>query len=83
MSHDRMSFNKTHPEKQLDEVFLMNGDEEHFVEARRRWTTARKGRIAYDIFGKVLSARNVSGVPIFVRSVEVSKKDPELLMKLE
>lgn len=73
-----MDFNENHPEKGDDEIFITNaweGDREGLFDnekdySRIGWKTKRKGRQAYDIYGKPLK----NGYPVFVKKSEYEDK---------
>lgn len=60
-------FNRFHPEKGIEEVFVTNikeGEEDSV-----RWETKRVGDIAYDSYGKKIENAH----PVFVQALELLK----------
>jgi len=70
-------FNKSHPERRSDEVFLANVPDEDW--ARLPWETKRIGKTAFDFDGNRIS--NVR--PVFVAKKEVGRESLQLLSELE
>ncbi len=91
----QVDFNKNHPERKADEVFLGNvsspddrsvfyfadGSLEISGEAYNRigWETKRMGEVAYDDHGKKIKDL----LPVFVKKSEIKKENPALLKELE
>lgn len=78
-SHD--VFNKNHPERQEDEVFITNADKEEFKDFF--WKTKRMGIVAYTLHGKKIPrSRELFPVFVKIRELKSSKKGEILLKKL-
>lgn len=75
----KQDFNKNHPERRSDEVFLTNSDNGLAVSA---YKTLRVGTISYDQSGKPLGNRWQGSHPVFVKIAEIEKYDEELLPNL-
>lgn len=58
-------FNYNHPEEGENEVFVTNAWEDDYYHIG--WSTKRKGKQAYDIYGNPLK----SGFPVFVKKSEL------------
>lgn len=84
----KKDFNKNHPERLDDEVFITNTDDYSGFEGRRSsydavgWETKRKGIVAYDINGKPLGQRWSGSFPVFAKKAEIEKsKNGEDILK--
>ena len=70
-------FNKSHPERKPDEVFLANVPVDDWP--RLPWETKRIGKAAFDFDGNRISDLR----PVFVTMAEVGRENPRLLSDLE
>lgn len=82
------NFNKNHPERLDDEVFITNADNEiNFPKGKSSyqvigWKTKRRGNVAYDINGKPLENRWPESFPVFVKQEEIRmEKDGDEILK--
>lgn len=86
----KKDFNKNHPERLDDEVFITNSDDEFDFEENRSsydavgWKTKRRGEVAYDIYGKPLGQRWRGSFPVFAKIAEIEKSEngKEILKRL-
>lgn len=86
----KKDFNKNHPERLEDEVFITNADDDPGFEQRRSsydavgWQTKRKGIVSYDINGKPLGQRWSGSFPVFAKIAEIEKSEngKEILERL-
>ncbi|MCC2631115.1 MAG: hypothetical protein K0S38_924 [Candidatus Paceibacter sp.] len=74
-------FNKNHPERKRNEIFLTNSTDAVSVGGRSSyewigWKTKRKGKVAYQIDGKPCSN---DMFPVFIKKSEVRASKPEML----
>lgn len=81
-------FNKNHPERRDDEVFITNSDDEFDFESGTRsyraieWRTKRRGNISYDSNGKPLGDKWPESFPVFVKQEEIRMaEDGEEILK--
>lgn len=79
-------FNKNHPERLDDEVFITNADDEiNFPKGKSSyqaigWRTKRRGNVPYDINGKPL--KDGRSFPVFVKQEEIRvEEDGEETLK--
>jgi hypothetical protein len=88
---EKKDFNKNHPERLDDEVFITNADDEFdFSEENKSsydhvgWKTKRRGNIAFDINGKPLGQRWSGSFPVFAKIAEIEKSEhgEEILKRL-
>jgi hypothetical protein len=94
MSSLKKDFNKNHPERKPDEVFITNASDQidDFPEIIGNdgrsswdhigWKTKRKGQIAYDIDGNPLGNRWPEAFPVFAKQSEINKEDPKITERL-
>lgn len=85
-------FNKNHPEREEDEVFMCNcgtdpvspGKESNHSSSFRRlpWITKRRGKKAYGVNGEPFDSRWKDSFPVFVKQSEINEKDSALTKKL-
>lgn len=84
------AFNKNHPERQKDEVWVTNADDGNDFDdigepssySQVGWKTKRKGNVAYDIDGKPLGMRWPGSFPVFAKQEEIKKvTDGEDILK--
>lgn len=73
-------FNKNHPERTDDEVFLTNANNE--VYAKIDWATKRAGNTAYSPEGSPLGNAWPGAFPVFAKQKEIRNKYPEIADKL-
>lgn len=73
-------FNKSHPERGDDEVFITNADSESYSGVG--WKTKRKGVTAYDLKGEPLGTRWHGSFPVFAKQDEIRQHDPKILKGL-
>lgn len=76
-----MSFNKTHPERRDDEVFITNAD--NWTWPKIGWQSKRQGKVAYSRDGKPLGALWRGAFPVFAKKDEIRQRDPKILERLE
>ena len=88
MKKMKNDFNKNHPERLSDEVFITNADDEiNFPEGKSSfqvigWKTKRRGNVAYDINGKPLGSRWPESFPVFVKQKEIrAEKDGDKILE--
>jgi len=81
-------FNKNHPERLDDEVFVANADDEinpqRGITSYRAigWTTKRRGGIAYNANGKPFRGNGHKSFPVFVKQREIkAEEDGEEILK--
>ena len=87
----KKDFNKNHPEREDDEVFITNADDEldllDFEDKKSGyghvgWKTKRKGTVAYDTKGLPLGNRWPGAFPVFVKQAEIKEaEDGEEMLK--
>ncbi|USN95096.1 MAG: hypothetical protein H6791_01570 [Candidatus Nomurabacteria bacterium] len=84
------NFNKNHPERLDDEVFITNATDKFDFEEHRSsydavgWKTKRRGDVSYDIDGKPLGQRWPGSFPVFAKIAEIEKSEngKEILKRL-
>jgi hypothetical protein len=77
----KFNFERDHPERASDEVYIANTDQEDVIDIG--WKTKRAGNIAYDIRGKKIG-QYPKVFPIFVKISEIKEKEngKEILKRL-
>lgn len=81
-------FNRDHPERLDDEVYLGNFSDAPNEDLDGKsgwesigWETKRRGKIAYDIYGKLLKGWD-GYFPVFAKQSEIKAEDPKILRSL-
>lgn len=73
MNNTGIGFNKSHPERAPDEVFIDNTDFEGF--SAIGWSTKRRGSVAYSFTGEKKSTDSNELFPVFVKISEIRNSD--------
>lgn len=84
------NFNRNHPERLDDEVFITNADDEFdFLEGTSSymavgWMTKRRGDVSYDIHGNTLGSKWTGSFPVFAKKEEIrmAENGEEILKRL-
>ena len=77
MSKTVFDFNRDHPERRPDEVFVTNAVSTKWI----GWQTKRCGRVAYGRNGQRLDGSWPDAFPVFVKQHEVREKEGERLLQ--